>query len=336
MRLNAQTQRKMDHLVGILGIDVIDELGCVPGDLLHADALRKTYGRCLRHSLDTTKYMQPNETWGRMPCKILSGDFYQLLPVPASSSLLAPPTSQSYEHQQGRKLLLDMEYVVNFVKMQRFDDPLLVEVLGAMRTPGGKKISEEAWQALQTTVIRRKAVDARLRDARAWCEYAYEWCIVSYAMHVHARLNAKAAGKVLFYIPAIDRPSCRMSKAEFDEMRGLPNISTTAKLPGILPVYIGLEMILTESYLPPRVVRGTPVEVVGIERRPQEAQLQERSSLASHGCVVLGLMPKCIYVRLRECTDVFLAPSAGAAQPGMLDLRGVLAVQPEVQDESHG
>ena len=54
-RLNAQTQKKMDHLVGVLGIDVIDEVGCAPGDLLHADALRKTYGRCLRHSLDTTK-----------------------------------------------------------------------------------------------------------------------------------------------------------------------------------------------------------------------------------------------------------------------------------------
>ena len=91
----------MDHPVGVLGIDVIDELGCVLGDLLHADALRKTYGRCVRHSLDTTKYMQPCETWGRMPCKILSGDFYQLPPVPASSPLLAPPTSQSYEHQQS-------------------------------------------------------------------------------------------------------------------------------------------------------------------------------------------------------------------------------------------
>ena len=55
-----------------------------------------------------------------------------------------------------------MEYVVNFVKMQRFDDPLLVEVLADTRTPGGKKISEEAWQALQTTVIHRNAVNARL------------------------------------------------------------------------------------------------------------------------------------------------------------------------------
>ena len=136
-----------------LGVDVIDELGCVPGGRLHADALRKTYGRCHCHNLDSTKYMKPSETWGRMPVKILSGDFYQLPPVPASASLLAVPTKQSYEHQQGRKLLMDMEYVLDFVKMQRFEDPLLVQVLEAMRTPGGKCISEEAWQALKSSAV---------------------------------------------------------------------------------------------------------------------------------------------------------------------------------------
>ena len=44
LRLNPQTQKKMDRIAGSLGVDVIDELGAVPGDLLHADALRKTYG----------------------------------------------------------------------------------------------------------------------------------------------------------------------------------------------------------------------------------------------------------------------------------------------------
>ena len=57
--------------------------------------------------------------------------------VPATASLLASPASRSYEHQQGRKLLSDMEYVVDFVNMQRFHDPLLVHILEAMRTPGG-------------------------------------------------------------------------------------------------------------------------------------------------------------------------------------------------------
>ena len=102
LRLNAQTLTKMDRLTGSLGVDVTDELGCVSGDLLHADALRKTYGRAQRFELDPTRYMQPAETWGRMAGKILCGEFYQLPPVPASASLLAPPLRQSYEHQQGR------------------------------------------------------------------------------------------------------------------------------------------------------------------------------------------------------------------------------------------
>jgi len=70
LRLNDPTQKKMDRMVGETGIDVIDELGCVSGTLLHADALRKTYGRSQRYNLDTTQYMKPQETWGRMAAKL--------------------------------------------------------------------------------------------------------------------------------------------------------------------------------------------------------------------------------------------------------------------------
>ena len=41
-----------------------------------------------------------------------------------------------------------MEYVVDFVQMQRFNDPLQMEVLQAMRTPRGKAISEASWPAI--------------------------------------------------------------------------------------------------------------------------------------------------------------------------------------------
>ena len=143
----------MNRLSGDLGVDVVDEVGAVPSPLIHADALRKTYARSLRHNLDTTAYMKPAETWGRMPAKILAGDFYQLPPVPATTSVLATSTHASYEHQQGRKLLADMEYGFDFVQMQRFTDPLLVEVLEAMRTPGGRKISAQAWEAITATQI---------------------------------------------------------------------------------------------------------------------------------------------------------------------------------------
>ena len=110
--LNPRIQKKMDRITGGLGVDVIDEVGALAADLLHADALRRTYGRALRHNLDPIVYMKPQETWGRMACKLLCGDFYQLPPVPASASLLDRGDNQSYEHQQGKKLLMDIEYVV--------------------------------------------------------------------------------------------------------------------------------------------------------------------------------------------------------------------------------
>ena len=80
---------------------------------------------------------------------------------------------------------MDIEHVVDFVQMQRFNDPLLLEVLEAMRTPGGKRISEEAWRAITSTEIQKSGasqpgeIDVRLRDARHWYECAYEWRIVS-------------------------------------------------------------------------------------------------------------------------------------------------------------
>ena len=89
-------------------------------------------------------------------------------------------------------------------------------------------------------------------------------------MHSHAKLNAKEEGKLLYYIPSIDRPSGHLSKKEFEDMRGEPNMNNTRKFLGILPIYKGMEMVLDASYLPPRIVRGTPVDVVDIEPHPNE------------------------------------------------------------------
>ena len=77
-------------------------------------------------------------------------------------------------------------------------------------------------------------------------------------MHVQAHLNAKHARRVLFYFPAIDQPSARLTQKGNDHMRACANIGATAKLAGVFPLYVGMEMVLAESYLPPRVLRGTP------------------------------------------------------------------------------
>ena len=343
LRLNAASQKKLDRLAGTLGVDVIDELGTVPAPLLHADALRKTYGRCLRYKLEPTLYMRPQESWGRVFAKILCGDFFQLPPVPATSSLMATPVpKESYEHQQGRKLLMDVEYVVDFVNMQRFTDPLQIHVLEAMRTPGGKTISEAAWEAIRSTEIKTSSgssnssasqptdIDQRLRSARGWYESAYEWRVVTYTMHVQARLDAHDANEILFYIPAIDVPTVRLTRDEHDEMRAEPNAQKTAKHVGMLPIFKGMEMIPTESLLPPQYVRGSPCTVVGLQLHPLEPSIQDRASLVSHGCVVLQYMPKCVYVRFDDASDSHLpAKSSGASQPVDFDVKGVMAVEPK-------
>ena len=50
-----------------------------------------------------------------------------------------------------------------------------------------------------------------------------------------------------------------------------------------------MEMILTESILPPKYVRGAACKVVGIEPHPREPPIHDRESIASHGCVLLSV-----------------------------------------------
>ena len=70
------------------------------------------------------------------------------------------------------------------------------------------------------------------------------------------------------------------------------------------------------------------MEVVDIELHPKEPPVCDHLSIATHGCVVLHFMPKCIYVRLRGCKDNFLVPAPGASQPGVVGLAGTLVAQP--------
>ena len=82
-------------------------------------------------------------------------------------------------------------------------------------------------------------------------------------------------------------------------------------------------MILDESVLPTQWVRGSPCAGVGIEPHPREAPIAGRDSIATDGCVVLGYMPKCIYVRMRGSTAVHLPPRAD------FDVTDVLAIRPK-------
>ena len=343
LRLSPADEKKLLRSRGPVGVEVTDEVGTVPGDLLHADSLRSTYIRARVHRFSTAPYMRPEETWGRVRAKILCGDFYQLPPVPPTASLLLSTQKQSYEHQQGHALLAGLKYVVDFKQTKRFDDPLLVEILAAMREPGGRKLSDEAWAAIQATQVGSMGTDdpafgrasepaasgdPRLSEALGWHHAAYEWSIVHFAMQAEARRSAKGAKQPLYLVQAVDRPALQVPATEYEAILAEPNVSNTKKLLGILPTYVGMEMILTVSLLPPRYTPGARVVVTGIELHPDEPPITGRASLLEHGCVLLRFMPLCIYVKLAEATDNFLQrESVGASEPGD-DISGAIGVEP--------
>ena len=75
-------------------------------------------------------------------------------------------------------------------------------------------------------------------------------------MQAQANIDTHHADQLLVYVPAVNRSAARLAKPGYDEMRADPNIGGTSKMPERLPLFVGMEVILTESVLPPKYVRG--------------------------------------------------------------------------------
>ena len=84
-------------------------------------------------------------------------------------------------------------------------------------------------------------------------------------------------------------------------------------------------MILTDSVLPPKYVRGTQCVVVRLELHPHEPEIESRESIASDGCVLLRYLPEAVYVKIKGSKDVHLR---GSSQTDV-DLEGALAITPQ-------
>ena len=65
--------------------------------------------------------------------------------------MLASLEGTSDEHKVGTKIFRNVERVFEFHTAMRFTDETLVGILQTMRTPGGKKLTNQQWQALLDT-----------------------------------------------------------------------------------------------------------------------------------------------------------------------------------------
>ena len=82
-----------------------DEAMQTSDPLLHACALRTTYARQRAYNLDTARYAELAQSFGKVSFWALFGGHLQLPPVPKSSGILAPLAGISDEHQVGASML---------------------------------------------------------------------------------------------------------------------------------------------------------------------------------------------------------------------------------------
>ena len=151
LALNAQAKHKLSITHADADVLHIDESSMLQGELNHAASLRTTYARESKHKLDRNNYSSPSERYGQIAILWYSQDHLQLPPVPESSSTLALFAGTSDEHKVGAKIFRNAELVFQFNTAMRFTDKTLIQILEAMRTPGGRKLSPAQWQALVDT-----------------------------------------------------------------------------------------------------------------------------------------------------------------------------------------
>ena len=106
----------MSHTVFDAGAQAIDECSQLQGELNHADALRTTSARQFKYGLNPLDYWKPTERHGRIAVLTYWGDHFQLPPVPASASMLAPLKGTSNEHEAGTNIFRNADLVFQFEK----------------------------------------------------------------------------------------------------------------------------------------------------------------------------------------------------------------------------
>ena len=313
-----QMRKRMDINQTHAGAWIHDEALQAAAPLLHAVALRTTYGRQHAYRLDIARYAQPSEIRGRMSFFVMRGDHLQIPPVPKSSGLLESLEETSDEHKAGASMFNHTHYLFEMHTMKRFQDPVPISILQKMRHAGGKKLLDDEWQALLNTELDAEQLERDLEiflsDSAGWFESSYLWSVVSMACCTRATISARQAEQTLFYCQAVDvgariAGSRKQDLEIYDRMLAVPSVAHTKRLPGWVCLHVGMRVRLTTQILPPWAVQdatGIIVEVDLSARDRQRLRTSDGSHLAAE--MVLQELPHGVYVKLDKCTRELLPP----------------------------
>ena len=317
LALNAQSQHKLSITHADAGVMYIDESSQLQGELNHAAALRTTYAREAKYNLNRNFYALPRERYGRMPILWYSQDHLQLPPVPETSGMMAPMEGTSNEHKVGARIFRNAELVFKFNTAMRFTDETLIQILEAMRTPGGKKLSGAQWQALLDTerkVDQFASASAERPDESHYYHVCYCWSVITMAAFMLARVSAQKSGQTLFYAQAVDQPLSLIAQATtdefYEELLRIPSLSSTKRLPACFLWHFGMRVKFSTTLQQPFAVQDVEGVVVGFEPddKDHDTQVALNSSVCK-GEFICRFQPKAIYVKIDDCEHHFLPPA---------------------------
>ena len=241
-----------------------------------------------------------------------SGDHLQLPPVPESSSLLAPLEGVTNEHKVGASIFRNAELVFQFQKAMRFSDADQIAILETMRTPGGKALRSDLWEALQRTEL--GVAQPELQPG--WHHSCYCWSITAMSAVAVARQSAIRHQRPLIYVQAIDEPQCLAPGTKIGdlckELLAVPSLSQTKRLPGIVLFHQHMRMRLTTTLQQPFAVQDAECTVVGFEPDPADHYISSKLHSTGASEMRCTRMPKVIYAKFDDCDIQFLPPGACA------------------------
>ena len=246
-----------------------------------------------------------------------SQDHLQLPPVPESTSMLAPLEGTSNEYKVGAKIFRNADLVFQFTSAMRFSDETLIQILEAMRTAGGRKLSRAQWQALLNTERRAEqpadASSDRPDDSNCY-HVCYCWSVITMAAFMLARVSAQKSGQTLFYAQSVDQPltliQCATQEEFFEDLLKIPSLSSTKRLPAVVLWHHGMRMKFTTTLQQPFAVQDVECTVVGFE--PDDIDHDSKAAIDAKHCQgehVCEFMPKAIYVKIGDCDCHFLPPA---------------------------
>ena len=236
------------------------------------------------------------------------GDELQLPPVPFEHSLLASTETTSDEHKAGVHIFSGFShvYVYRLQTAMRFQDSVLVAILAKMRTPGGAKLTDREWKALQATSVDGPQHAHKLANTEHFFQACYTWSVVSLAYAVRSFESAKASGRTLYATRAVDvvqNVSRGQAAAVAEALLSHTNMNDTGRLPHFGLYHVGMEVRLTQTLAAPHVV----VDCIGVIRGFTFAPEDEGRGDLNGSFVVLRRLPEAIYVQLQDVEQKFLA-----------------------------